>query len=332
MLREVARQLAGVVRAGDIVARIGGEELAVVMPGGGRPEVLRVAGERVRTLVAAASIVHDGAEVTFTVSVGAASSLDATTPDSLLAAADRAMYAAKRRGRDRVCLFSELAGDDFLAEVPEALRIAEALALTVSVREGMPPLHNQQVAELAGAIATELGLSQQAVLRCQVSGWLHDIGKTAIPDAILAKPGELTEDEWLQMRRHPEIGEAIVRRIAGLADAASGVRHHHERFDGTGYPDRLAGATSRSRPASSPSPTRTPRSPRAGPTSASAAARRRSRSCARAPAATSTPSPSTRSAACCARPAGPGPPCRPRARGVAVSARAPRRPRTPACS
>ena len=241
VLREVARQLAGVVRAGDIVARIGGEELAVVMPGGGRPEVLRVAGERVRTLVAAANVEHDGAEVTFTVSVGAASSLDATTPDSLLAAADRAMYAAKRRGRDRVCLYSELSGDDFLTEVPEALRIAEALALTVSVREGMPPLHNQQVAELAGAIATELGLSQQGVLRCQVSGWLHDIGKTAIPDAILAKPGALTEDEWLQMRRHPEIGEAIVRRIAGLADAASGVRHHHERYDGSGYPDRLAG-------------------------------------------------------------------------------------------
>jgi diguanylate cyclase (GGDEF)-like protein/PAS domain S-box-containing protein len=241
VLREVARQLALVVRSGDIVARIGGEELAVVMPGGGKAEVLRIAGERVRTLVAAATVTHDDSEVPFTVSVGAASSLDASTPDSLLAAADRAMYAAKRRGRDRVCLFSELAGDDFLAEVPEALRIAEALALTVSVREGMPPLHNQQVAELAGAIATKLRLSPQGVLTCQVSGWLHDIGKTAIPDAILAKPGELTEDEWAQIRRHPEIGEAIVRRIAGLAEAASGVRHHHERFDGTGYPDRIAG-------------------------------------------------------------------------------------------
>jgi two-component system cell cycle response regulator len=241
VLREVGRQLAAVVRSGDIVARIGGEELAVVMPGGGRPDVLRAAGERVRMLVAAATVVHDDCEVPFTVSVGAGSSIDALTADKLLAAADRAMYAAKRRGRDRVCLFSELVGDDFLAEVPEAVRIAEALALTVSVREGMPALHNQQVAELAAAIAGELDLPAQGVLRCQVSGWLHDIGKTAIPDAILAKPGELTEDEWTQMRRHPEIGEAIVKRISGLADAASGVRHHHERFDGTGYPDQLAG-------------------------------------------------------------------------------------------
>ena len=188
VLREVARQLAAVVRAGDIVARIGGEELAVVMPGGGKPEVLRAAGERVRMLVAAATVIHDECEIPFTVSVGAASSLDATTADTLLAAADRAMYAAKRRGRDRVCLFCELVGDDFLAEVPEALRIAEALALTVSVREGMPALHNQQVAELAGGIARELELAPQAVLRCQVSGWLHDIGKTAIPDSILSKP------------------------------------------------------------------------------------------------------------------------------------------------
>lgn len=241
VLREVGRQLVEVVRSGDIVARIGGEELAVVMRGGGKPDVLRVAGERVRMLVAAATVRHDGCEVPFTVSVGAASSMDATTADKLLAAADRAMYAAKRRGRDRVCLFSELVGDDFLAEVPEALRIAEALALTVSVREGMPALHNQQVAELAGAIAIELDLPAQGVLRCQVSGWLHDIGKTAIPDSILAKPGELSEEEWSQMRRHPEIGEAIVKRIAGLADAASGVRHHHERFDGTGYPDALGG-------------------------------------------------------------------------------------------
>jgi diguanylate cyclase (GGDEF)-like protein/PAS domain S-box-containing protein len=241
VLREVGRQLASVVRSGDIVARIGGEELAVVMRGGGKPDVLRVAGERVRMLVASATVVHDDCEVPFTVSVGAASSIDAGTADKLLAAADRAMYAAKRRGRDRVCLFSELVGDDFLAEVPEALRIAEALALTVSVREGMPALHNQQVAELAGAIAAELELPAQGVLRCQVSGWLHDIGKTAIPDSILAKPGELSEEEWTQMRRHPEIGEAIVKRIAGLADAASGVRHHHERWDGTGYPDKLAG-------------------------------------------------------------------------------------------
>jgi diguanylate cyclase (GGDEF)-like protein/PAS domain S-box-containing protein len=208
VLREVARQLASVVRSGDIVARIGGEELAVVMPGGGGPDVLRLAGERVRMLVAAATVRHDDCDVPFTVSVGAASSLDAATPDTLLASADRAMYAAKRRGRDRVCLFSELVGDDFLAEVPEALRIAEALALTVSVREGMPALHNQQVAELAGAIAVELRLPPQEVLRCQVSGWLHDIGKTAIPDSILAKPGELTEEEWAQMRRLPESGEA----------------------------------------------------------------------------------------------------------------------------
>ena len=242
MLREVARQLAAVVRAGDIVARIGGEELAVVMPGGGKPEVLRAAGERVRMLVAAATVVHDECEVPFTVSVGAASSLDATTADTLLAAADRAMYAAKRRGRDRVCLFCELVGDDFLAEVPEALRIAEALALTVSVREGMPALHNQQVAELAGGIATRARAARRrpcCAVRCPAG--CTTSARPRSPTRSSSKPSELTEEEWAQMRRHPEIGEAIVRRIAGLADAAFGVRHHHERFDGTGYPDRLGG-------------------------------------------------------------------------------------------
>ena len=70
---------------------------------------------------------------------------------------------------------------------------------------------------------------------------MHDVGKLAIPDRVLTKPGPLDEAEWETMRTHPEIGEAIVRRVTGLADAAAAVRNHHERWDGTGYPDGLRG-------------------------------------------------------------------------------------------
>ena len=79
------------------------------------------------------------------------------------------------------------------------------------------------------------------VLRCRLGGWLHDVGKVAIPDAILAKRSPLEDDEWAIMRSHAEVGEEIIRRVAGLAEASGAVRHHHERWDGNGYPDGLHG-------------------------------------------------------------------------------------------
>jgi HD-GYP domain-containing protein (c-di-GMP phosphodiesterase class II) len=90
-------------------------------------------------------------------------------------------------------------------------------------------------------VAKKLGLSDALVLRCRLGGWLHDVGKAGIPEHILAKPGPLDDSEWAVMRTHPVMGEQIVRGVAALRDAATAVRHHHERYDGSGYPDRLAG-------------------------------------------------------------------------------------------
>ena len=108
-------------------------------------------------------------------------------------------------------------------------------------REGMPEEHVREVSELASSIAAELGLAEEAIMRCRLAGWLHDIGKMALPDSVLGNPGELSEEEWVLMREHSEIGERIARRIPGLAQAAPAIRHHHERWDGDGYPDALAG-------------------------------------------------------------------------------------------
>jgi two-component system, cell cycle response regulator len=72
---------------------------------------------------------------------------------------------------------------------------------------------------------------------------LHDVGKVAIPEHVLVKPGRLDPAEWAIMRTHPVVGEEVVRRVPALREAAPSVRHHHERYDGSGYPDGLAGAT-----------------------------------------------------------------------------------------
>ena len=89
--------------------------------------------------------------------------------------------------------------------------------------------------------AERLGLPADAVVRTRLGGWLHDVGKAAIPRRILDKPGPLDAAEWDVMRTHPAVGEGVVQGVTSLRDAAAAVRHHHERYDGTGYPDRLAG-------------------------------------------------------------------------------------------
>jgi putative nucleotidyltransferase with HDIG domain len=97
------------------------------------------------------------------------------------------------------------------------------------------------VQQLALAIGREMGLSQAELDLLGHAALFHDIGKLAIPDAILLKPASLTSEEWSLMQRHAEEGARIIDRLGFLGDAVPAIRHHHERFDGTGYPERLKG-------------------------------------------------------------------------------------------
>ena len=195
-----------------------------------------------RLRIEATAVEVEGVEIAVTVSVGAArATAGLFGADDLVDAADRALYAAKRRGRNQTRLYSEWLFEDFVAEDPEAVRIAEALALTASLREGTSSLHPMQVADLSMRTAELLGSPSPVVLRCRLGGWLHDVGKVAIPEGILAKPGPLDAVEREVMQRHPEIGAEIIQRVAGLKEAVRAVRHHHEHWDGSGYPHGLAG-------------------------------------------------------------------------------------------
>ncbi|MFL5951036.1 MAG: diguanylate cyclase [Gaiellaceae bacterium] len=117
----------------------------------------------------------------------------------------------------------------------------ESLSATVDARDSYTAGHSRRVQQLALAIGRELGLSQVELDLLGHAALFHDIGKLAIPDAILLKPASLTPDEWSLMQRHAEEGARIIDRLGFLNDAVPAIRHHHERFDGTGYPDRLAG-------------------------------------------------------------------------------------------
>ena len=117
----------------------------------------------------------------------------------------------------------------------------ESLSATVDARDAYTAGHSRRVQQLALAIGRELGLSQAELDLLGHAALFHDIGKLAIPDSILLKPASLTADEWSLMQRHSDEGARIIDRLGFLNDAVPAIRHHHERFDGTGYPDELAG-------------------------------------------------------------------------------------------
>jgi diguanylate cyclase (GGDEF)-like protein/putative nucleotidyltransferase with HDIG domain len=117
----------------------------------------------------------------------------------------------------------------------------ESLSATVDARDAYTAGHSRRVQQLALAIGRELGLSQAELDLLGHAALFHDIGKLAIPDAILLKPASLTDEEWELMQRHADEGARIIDRLGFLNDAVPAIRHHHERFDGTGYPDRLKG-------------------------------------------------------------------------------------------
>ena len=119
--------------------------------------------------------------------------------------------------------------------------IALTLSTAIEARNLETGEHCRQLGLLSERMAAVLGLDESQQMTIRIGGYLHDIGKIGIADAVLLKPGRLTDDETAEMRRHSEIGAAILEVHDAMADIARIVRNHHERWDGRGYPDRLAG-------------------------------------------------------------------------------------------
>ncbi len=116
-----------------------------------------------------------------------------------------------------------------------------SLARTIEAKDPYTGGHTDRVAQIAGLIGRELGFNESELRALEVGALIHDIGKIGIPDAILLKPGRLTHEEFAEMRRHPEISSYIVAELELPSIVKQVVRNHHERYDGLGYPDGLAG-------------------------------------------------------------------------------------------
>jgi putative two-component system response regulator len=157
--------------------------------------------------------------------------LDAGADDFLRKPFDRAELMARIRGALR--LRRALVG------MEAAHAVVMALANAVEAKDAPTEHHCQRLAHLATRMSMRLGLPSAELDAIASGALLHDVGKIGVPEAILTKPGPLDEDEWAIMRRHPEMGERICAPLAAFAVFGPIIRHHHERWDGGGYPDGL---------------------------------------------------------------------------------------------
>ena len=240
VLGQVAKRL----RQGGEAFRLGGDEFAVLLPGLTGHQAYAAASsivDRVATL----DLQHIGS---VTVSAGVATyPVQGVGRDELIRLADSALYWAKEHGKNQVRAYRpdvvELAELRRLASGPDRAaryRAAASLAKAVDARDVYTGSHSQRVAELAARIARRLDVGPEQVELTRLAGSLHDLGKLAIPEEILRKPAPLTDAERLVLERHPQIGFRMLESL-GVDPVAEWVLHHHERWDGAGYPDRLPG-------------------------------------------------------------------------------------------
>lgn len=240
----VLGQVASRLRQGGESFRLGGDEFAVLLPRQEERQATAVARSIVERV---AALRVDGVDMV-TVSAGVATyPTDGSGRDELIRLADSALYWAKKDGKNRVRAYAAesilRANLDQLGDTPDRAaryRAAESLARAVDERDAFAGSHSQRVGEYAARIARRLGADEPSVELTRLAGSLHDLGKLALPEEILRKPGTLSEADRLVLERHVQIGFRMLEGL-GVEPLAEWILHHHERWDGAGYPNHLAG-------------------------------------------------------------------------------------------
>jgi diguanylate cyclase (GGDEF)-like protein/putative nucleotidyltransferase with HDIG domain len=215
----VVQGLHRAVRPLDSIGRLGGDEFAILAPGASESGAEHIA-TRARKLLSERVAISTGA---------ACYPEHGLDHDELQRHADRQLYANKH-------------GDaPHFAAGRRELTWAATLARAVDARMDTPIEHSTIVARYAAGAAQRLGWSGPDLAHLRIAAMLHDIGKVVLPDRILQKPGSLDDIEYEEVKRHPETGAELINRVEGLGRIAEWVRHSHEHYDGSGYPDGLVG-------------------------------------------------------------------------------------------
>ena len=257
ILRTVAQVIAANVRTVDLAGRYGGEEFLVVLPETDADAAASLA-EKLRRIVSSTEIrLPDGEVTSITMSAGVAGGAgEVLRLDALVRDADAALYSSKALGRNQVYVFRETGDEGTIRRAPiaaeartRALDVGraamaaaqDALIATLAGRPAWAGKPSTMIAEASVALAHAIDLPEGERERIRTASLLHDLGKLAIPEEILAKPGDLAASEWRVVAEHPKIGQVVLEQAGALRDAATIVLHHHEWYDGRGYPHGLAG-------------------------------------------------------------------------------------------
>ncbi len=276
VLRAVASVIKNDCRDVDIPVRYGGEEFLLVLPEVNTEGAIVVA-ERIRRSLLAEVVHHDDIEISVTASMGIASFPEhAQSQQALLDLADKSLYLSKRLGRNQVHAANDLNQDNLIAIeqaehaksekapatyqptnfvppsvppgvedkeelVPEVVEMVKALASTLYSKSEYNKVHHLETARLSELLAKVMGLSQGQVEQIRVAGLLHDVGTLSIPQDLMQKDGIYTQEEKEIIKQHPILGAQLLRPIRALRDVCEILEHHHERWDGTGYPNGMSG-------------------------------------------------------------------------------------------
>ena len=241
VLSRVAALLATVVRDPAVFGRFGGDEFVAVFPGTTTADA-EFTLEKFKLGIAADESGAGGREsLPIRVSIGLAPFRGYESPRELIAEAEDQMHLSKSATHALLGAALEHSNSDAILKVTN-LKALRNLVKAIDRRDRYTRFHSDHATRVALLVAGEVGVAEDVLRAISVGGPIHDLGKIVVPDEILRKPGALTTEERHSMEEHPVVGAAITAAVTDAQTVVDLVRHHHERFDGGGYPAGLKGA------------------------------------------------------------------------------------------
>ncbi|MCR8745340.1 diguanylate cyclase [Romboutsia lituseburensis] len=245
LLKQIGKILKNSVRKNDIVARYGGEEFAAVLPNTNEEDAIKI-GERIRTAIQNTTFrgQENQPDKNITISIGVSSyPTRAISKSQLINTADDALYRAKSFNKNRVESYHSIL-DDLCKQMniqEDTIKSLKTFISMINLKDRYTYGHTERVVIYVKWFAQILNLKEEEQIQIQIAAYLHDIGKLEIPENVLNKRGKLTDEEFQMFRNHPQVGVDLINHINPFKAFVPIIKHHHERYDGYGYPDRLKG-------------------------------------------------------------------------------------------